>query len=113
MAQTVRPAGLCLATSLGIPLRRQRVAIEERLGIVFSEAQRYEALLRSQAEADGTWHNAVVFRRDGRMTSKEPLVTGVDWHLPPEAAMERARQLGDVELLELLQRALRPRTPLL
>jgi hypothetical protein len=86
--------------------------MEEPLGVVFSEAQRYEALIRSDAEADGTWHNAVVFRRDGRMTSKAPLVTGVDWHLPPEAAKLRALQLDDVELLELLQRALRPRPPL-
>ena len=54
------------------------MAIEAPIGVVFSEAQRYEALIRSEAESEGTWHNAVVFRRDGRMTSKEPLVTGVD-----------------------------------
>jgi hypothetical protein len=77
------------------------------------EAQRYEARVRSQSEADGTWHNAIVFRRDGRMAGREPIITGVDWHLPPEHALERARALTPVEQQELLRKALRPRAPLL
>ncbi len=88
------------------------MATEELLTAVFSEAQRYEARIRSEMQEDGTWHNALVFRRDGRMTAREPLVTGVDWHLPPAEAGERAAQLSEVELIELLQRALRPRSPL-
>jgi hypothetical protein len=89
------------------------VADEEPLGPIFSEAQRYEARVRTQAQDDGTWHNALVFRRDGRMTSREPLITGLDWHLPPAEANARARLLSEAELLELLLRALRPRSPLL
>ncbi len=87
--------------------------MEALVGIVFIEGQRYEALVRANAEDDGTWHNALVFRRDGRMTSKEPLVTGVDWHLPPAEALARASGMTDVELSELLLRSLRPRSSLM
>ncbi len=87
-------------------------ASEEQLGILIVEGQRCEVWIRSQADGHGTWHNAVLFRRDGKLGPTGPLVAGLEWHLPPDAALHRARQLGDQERLELYRRALRPRKPL-
>jgi hypothetical protein len=41
------------------------------------------------------------------------MITGVEWHVPPGIALERARELGEREQIALFQRALRPRPPLL
>jgi hypothetical protein len=89
------------------------LSIEEQLGVIFIEAQRYQIWVRSEPDNDGTWHNALVFRRDGRAGAREVLMTGVEWHVPPGVALERARELDDKEQLALFERALRPRPPVL
>ena len=83
--------------------------IEERLGIFFVEGQRYQIWVRSEPDTDGTWHNALVFQRDGRAGARETLMTGVEWHVPPGIALQRARELAEPEQLALFARALRPR----
>jgi hypothetical protein len=88
-------------------------AIEEQLGAVFVEGQRYLVWVRSEPDHDGTWHNALLFRRDGRASDPAPLITGVGWHVPPGIALERARELDENEQLSLFQKALRPRPPLM
>ena len=88
-------------------------AIEEKFGVMFVEGQRYEIWVRSEPDNDGTWHNALIFRRDGRAGSREVLITGVGWHLPPGVARTRAEELDDNEQLSLFKRALNPRTPLM
>lgn len=85
---------------------------EEQLGVIFVEGQRYQVWIRSEPDLGGTWHNALLFRRDGRAAAHDVLITGVDWHLPPGIASDRARELEEEEQLSLFQRALRPRTPL-
>ena len=89
------------------------LSIEEQLGVIFIEAQRYQIWVRSEPDSDGTWHNALVFRRDGRAGSREVLITGVEWHVPPGIALERARELDEKEQFALFERALRPRPPVL
>lgn len=89
------------------------LSIEEQLGVIFIEGQRYQIWVRSEPDPEGTWHNALVFRRDGRVGSREVFVTGVEWHVPPGIALERAKELGDVEQFALFERALRPRPPML
>lgn len=87
-------------------------AIEERLDALIVEGQRIEVWVRSEPDEDGTWHNAVLFRRDGKLAPGDDAITGVAWHLPPGIALARARELGDKEQLELYRRALRPRPPM-
>jgi hypothetical protein len=87
--------------------------IEERLGVIIVDGQRCEIFVRSQPDDDGTWHNALLFRRDGRLTGRESLVAGVGWHVPPGIALERARELEEQEQAALCRRALAPRPPLL
>ena len=87
-------------------------AIEERLGSLIVEGQRQEVWVRSTPDTDGTWHNALLFRRDGKLSSPEGVSAGVDWHVPPGIALRRARELGEKEQINLVQRANRPRPPL-
>ncbi|HUH13489.1 MAG TPA: hypothetical protein VMK65_10280 [Longimicrobiales bacterium] len=87
--------------------------IEERLGVIILEGQRQEVWVRSEADVDGTWHNALVFRRDGKLSTSEDVKAGLDWHLPPGVALEQARSLGETEQVELFRKALRPRPPLM
>ncbi|HET9984729.1 MAG TPA: hypothetical protein VFQ38_14125 [Longimicrobiales bacterium] len=87
-------------------------AIEERLGVLIVEGQRHDIWVRSEADDDGTWHNALLFRRGGKLGPAEALVAGVGWHVPPGIALERALELGEKEQLELFYRALRPRPPI-
>ena len=87
-------------------------AIEERLGSLIIEGQRQEVWVRSTPDADGTWHNALLFRRDGKLSAPEALAAGMDWHVPPGIALIRARELGDQEQITIFQRANRPRPPL-
>jgi hypothetical protein len=87
--------------------------IEERLGIIIVDGQRCEMWVRSEPDEDGTWHNALLFRRDGRAASREALIAGVAWHVPPGIALDRARELGEQEQIALFKRALTPRPPLL
>lgn len=89
------------------------LSIEEQMGVIFIEAQRYQIWVRSEPDTEGTWHNALVFRRDGRAGAREVLITGVEWHAPPGIALERARELDEKEQFALFQRALRPRPPVL
>ena len=88
-------------------------AIEEQLGLMFVEGQRYQIWVRSEPDNEGTWHNALLFRRDGRVGSHELLMTGVEWHVPPGIALTRARELDENEQISLFRKALRPRPPLL
>lgn len=88
-------------------------AIEERLGSLIIEGQRQEVWVRSTPDTDGTWHNALLFKRDGKLSSTQPIAAGVDWHVPPGIALRRAQTLGEKEQINLFQRALRPRPPLL
>jgi hypothetical protein len=89
------------------------LAIEELLGPIFAEGQRYQIWVRSEPDNEGTWHNAILFRRDGRVASHELMITGVEWHVPPGIALERAREMDENEQLALFRKALRPRPPLL
>jgi hypothetical protein len=89
------------------------LAIEELLDVIFIEGQRYQIWVRSEPDMDGTWHNALIFRRDGRAGAREVLMTGVEWHVPPGVALERARELDEKEHFALFHRALRPRPPVL
>ena len=88
-------------------------AIEEQIGPMFVEGQRYSVWVRSEPDNQGTWHNALLFKRDGRVGSHEVLITGVGWHLPPGIALDRAMELDENEQLSLFRKALRPRPPLL
>ena len=85
--------------------------IEEKLGAIFVDGQRCEVWVRSEPDGDGTWHNALLFRRAGRVTAREALVTGVSWHVPPGVALDRARELDEQEQIALFRRALAPRPP--
>jgi hypothetical protein len=87
--------------------------IEEQLGPIFVEGQRYQIWVRSEPDNEGTWHNALLFRRDGRVGSHEILITGIGWHVPPGIALDRARELDENEQISLFRKALRPRPPLL
>ena len=89
------------------------LAIEEQLDVIFIEGQRYQIWVRSEPDNEGTWHNALIFRRDGRAGAREALMTGVEWHLPPGVALDRARELDEKEHFALFQGALRPRPPVL
>ncbi len=88
-------------------------AIEEYLGVIVVDGQRCEVWVRSEPDSDGTWHNALLFRRAGaRAASRETFIAGLEWHVPPGIALERARELGENEQAALFRRALRPRSPL-
>jgi hypothetical protein len=87
--------------------------IEEQLGAIVLDGQRCDVWVRSEPDERGTWHNALVFRRTARVDLRDAVVTGVDWHVPPGVALQRARELNEQEQIALLQRALRPRRPLL
>jgi hypothetical protein len=84
---------------------------EEQLGAMIVEGQRWEVMVRSEPDDGGTWHNALLFRRDGRASPRESLITGVEWHVPPGIALMRAQELGEEEQIALFRRALRPRPP--
>lgn len=87
--------------------------LEERVGAFVVDGQRCDVWVRSEPDDDGTWHNALVFRRSARADGRDAIVTGVEWHLPPGVALQRARELNQQEQVALFQRALRPRQPLL
>jgi len=87
--------------------------IEEKLGMIIVDGQRCEIWVRSEPDDDGTWHNALLFRRAGRSATREALVTGMSWHVPPGIALDRARELDEQEQIALFKRALGPRTPLI
>lgn len=87
--------------------------IEERLGAIMVDGQRCEVWVRSETDDGGTWHNALLFRRGARAAHHDAFVTGVEWHVPPGVALQRARELNEQEKVALFQRALRPRQPLL
>ncbi|MGH7446207.1 MAG: hypothetical protein ACRELT_01515, partial [Longimicrobiales bacterium] len=87
--------------------------IEEELGAIIVDGQRCDIWVRSEPDDDGTWHNALLFRRHTRVTSHDELVAGVEWHVPPGIALARARELGEQEQIALFKRALSPRPPLL
>jgi len=87
-------------------------AIEEQLGIILVDGQRCEVWVQSRPDDDGTWHNALLFRRAGaRTTARDTLITGLEWHVPPGIALERAQTLDENEQIVLFRRALRPREP--
>ncbi|HEX6588233.1 MAG TPA: hypothetical protein VF039_04375 [Longimicrobiales bacterium] len=87
-------------------------AAEEPVRTFIVEGQRQELWLRCVLE-DDVWHNAAIFRRDGKLSPMEAWITGLDWHLPPDQARARAHALDETEILELYERALRPRPPLI
>ncbi|HEX6135139.1 MAG TPA: hypothetical protein VFZ24_14315 [Longimicrobiales bacterium] len=87
--------------------------IEERLGAIIVDGQRCEVWVRSEPDDDGTWHNALLFRRTARAGTRDALIAGVGWHLPPGIALDRARELEEQEQIALFKRALSPRPPLL
>jgi hypothetical protein len=87
--------------------------VEERLGAIIVDGQRCEIWVRSQPDDDGTWHNALLFRRAGRATVREALIAGVSWHVPPGIALKRAQELGEQEQMALFRKAMEPRPPLL
>ena len=88
-------------------------AVEEHLGTLIIEGQRQEVWVRSTPDTDGTWHNALLFRRDGKLSAPASVSAGLDWHVPPGIALRRARALGERERIQLFQRAQQPRPPLI
>jgi len=86
--------------------------IEEHVGAIVVDGQRCEVWVRSEPDEGGTWHNALLFRRNARSDVRDALITGVEWHLPPGLALLRAQELNQQEQVALFQRALRPRPPL-
>jgi len=87
-------------------------AVELLVDTIIVEGQRQQVWVRAVPEGD-RWHNALVFRRDGKLSPMEAWTTGVDWHLPPAQAVLRAQMLDEKEKLEAYERALRPRPPLI
>lgn len=87
-------------------------AVELLVDTFIVEGQRQQLWIRAAQEGE-VWHNALVFRRDGKLSPMESWTTGLDWHLPPEQAWSRAHSLDEAERLELYERALRPRPPLI
>ncbi|HUF14050.1 MAG TPA: hypothetical protein VMN78_13180 [Longimicrobiales bacterium] len=87
-------------------------AVEYLVDTLIVEGQRQQLWIRIVPEG-GAWHNALVFRRDGKLSPMEAWTTGLDWHLPPTAAWDRAHSLDEKERLELYERALRPRPPII
>jgi hypothetical protein len=85
--------------------------IEEKLGAIIIDGQRCEIWVRSQPDEDGTWHNALLFRRAGRSSQHDALIAGVPWHVPPGIALSRAQELEEQEQVALFRRALAPRPP--
>ena len=69
--------------------------------------------VRSEPDPDGTWHNALIFRRNVRAHSRDMLIAGVEWHLPPGIALQRAQELDENERVALLRRAFNARAPLI
>jgi hypothetical protein len=89
-------------------------AIEEQIGFIMIDGQRCEVWVRSEPDPEGTWHNALLFRRAGaRASARDVLMTSMEWHVPPGIALNRARELGENEQAALFRRALRPRSPLI
>ena len=86
---------------------------EEKLGAIIVDGQRCDIWVRSAPDEDGTWHNALLFRRDTRVSSREELIASVEWDVPPGIALDRARELGEQEQIALFMRSLGPRQPLL
>ncbi len=87
-------------------------AIELLVDTLIVEGQRQQVWIRCVPEGDA-WHNALVFRRDGKLSPMDAWTSGLDWHLPPEPAFQRARHLEEKEKLEAYERALRPRPPII
>jgi hypothetical protein len=94
-----------------MPERTFDPIIEEHLGVLIVDGQRCDVSVRSESDEEGTWHNALIFRRDGRVAGREVLVTGVEWHVPPDIALQRAQELEEKEQIALFERAMRPRPP--
>jgi hypothetical protein len=88
-------------------------SIDEHLGTLIIEGQRQEVWVRSTPDTDGTWHNALLFRRDGKLSAPDSCLAGVDWHVPPGIALQRAKELPQSEQIQLFRKAQRPRPPLL
>lgn len=87
-------------------------SIVERVGTLIIEGQRHLVDVASTADGEGTWHNVLLFQRDGVLSAGEAVVAGLDWHVPPGIALARAREMQEAERIELYQRALRPRPPI-
>jgi hypothetical protein len=87
-------------------------AVEERLGSLIIEGQRREVWIRSRPDPEGTWHNAILFRRDGKLSAPEAVVAAVDWQVPPGVAIQKARRLPERDQLQLFRQAHRPRSSL-
>lgn len=87
-------------------------AVEERLGSLIVEGQRQEVWIRSTPDPEGTWQNAILFRRDGKLSAPDAVVAGVDWQVPPGVALQKARKLPEHDQLQLFQLAQRPKPPL-
>ncbi|MEN8375987.1 MAG: hypothetical protein ABFS34_11105 [Gemmatimonadota bacterium] len=84
---------------------------ERRFRSLIVAGQARGVWIRSERTA-GAWHNALVFRREGKLSSAGEVVVGTSWHEPPEEALRSAEALGDAELLGYYRRALRPRPPI-
>ena len=93
-------------------LPQSQTAIEEPVTTIFVDGQRCEVFIRTEPDLDGTWHNVLLFRRGGRVQSRDFIATGLDWHVTPDLALLHAGRLSEAELKVLLERALRTRPPL-
>lgn len=84
---------------------------EHRLRSLIVGGQTHGVWIRC-ARTEGAWHNALVFRREGKLSSASEVVVGTSWHQDPETARRLAEALGEADLLGYFRRALRPRPPI-
>ncbi len=84
---------------------------EHRVRSLIVGGQTQGVWIRS-ARTEGIWHNALVFRREGKLSPAAEVVVGTSWHQDPETALCSAQALGEADLLAYFRRALRPRPPL-
>ena len=79
-------------------LPQSQTAIEEPVTTIFVDGQRCEVFVRTEPDLDGIWHNMLLFRRSGRIQSRDVLATGLDWHVTPDLALLHAGRLSEMEL---------------
>ena len=89
------------------PLR----SAERRVRGLILGGQTHGVWVRSE-RVGARWHNALVFRREGKLSLAGEVVVGLAWHLAPDAAAEAAARLGEAELVGYFKRAMRPRPPI-
>jgi hypothetical protein len=86
-------------------------SVERRVRSLIVGGQTQGVWVRSE-RSGGAWHNALVFRREGKLSRTDEVVVGMPRHQEPDAALASAERLGEAELLGYFRTALRPRPPI-